>query len=66
MYKIITDYNNINILKKIFEEFTTNYDEIYSEYVEFYPNVLISKICEFENEIIRKTNGQIHFEIIEN
>ncbi|MCE5304496.1 YigZ family protein [bacterium] len=66
MYKIITDYNNINILKKIFEEFTTDYDEIYSEYVEFYPNVLISRICEFENEIIRKTNGQIHFEIIEN
>ena len=65
LYKIIADYSDITLLKRIFEIYAINYNEIYTNIVEFYPNVLISRVCEFENEIIHKFNGQVHFEIIE-
>lgn len=65
LYRIEADYNNINLLKRIFEKYAINYTEKYSDTAEFFPNVLISRVCEFENEIIHKFNGQVHFELIE-
>ncbi|HRS01257.1 MAG TPA: YigZ family protein [Bacteroidota bacterium] len=64
-YKVVSDYNNITLLKRIFEKYAINYNANYSEVVEFYPNVLISQVNEFENELINKFNGKVHFEIIE-
>ena len=65
LYKIIADYNHITLLKRIFEKYAVDYEEIYKGNVEFYPNVLISRVFEFENEIIHKFNGQVNFELIE-
>lgn len=53
--KVFTTYDDINIIKRLLEEYAVSYDEVYTDTIEIMANVPISKVLKFQKQITEQT-----------
>lgn len=53
--KVFTTYDDINIIKKLLDEFAVTYEEVYTDTIEIMANIPISKVAKFQKQITEQT-----------
>lgn len=59
-FEILSDYQLITLLKQLFEDYSLELEEEYSDEVRFKTKILKSASDIFQKKIIDKTNGKVH------
>jgi uncharacterized YigZ family protein len=53
--KVFTTYDDINIIKRLLDEYAVSYDEVYTDTIEIVANVPLSKVPTFQAQITEQT-----------
>lgn len=53
--KVFTTYDDINVIKRLLDEFAVSFDEVYTDTIEITADIPISKIEKFRKQITEQT-----------
>lgn len=53
--KVFTTYDDINIIKRLLDEYAISFEEVYTDTIEIVANVPISKVSQFQKQITEQT-----------
>lgn len=53
--KVFTTYDDINVIKRLLDEFAVSFDEVYTDTIEITADIPISKIEKFRQQITEQT-----------
>jgi uncharacterized YigZ family protein len=58
-FTVRCEYNDVSLVKKLIEEASVNFSEIYTDTIEFQANIPLSNADSFKDLIFDRTNGKV-------
>lgn len=63
--KIFTTYDDINTIKSLLDTYAVSYEDNYTDFIDIKSEIPLSKVEEFTNLIVSKTNARSGFRVLD-